>query len=193
LENWITGFLGSKLPQPINMGFTLLMSHSSTQTPKSRSSKPDQSPTHVAYETLTGNSKLLTKSGSVFKKSTEELIYIMQMLCIAKNFAKRAGFQVFDDSCTHIGVIGGEHIWSEFGVYSSILGPDVNDHEVECQGLSQIMSAFPEFDLRPLHYETYLMMPMVWQEKLPYSIGGDGVKLLIGIQKNIFAITLYSA
>jgi hypothetical protein len=169
LEKWRPGFKGSALTQPINVGFTLLMSGGTMKPPKSRSSRPDPSPKPMAYDTATGNLKSLSKNDTVIKKSSEESFYVMQILNIANEpvltffdtgsnahlvdgaFAERAGFQVLDDSCTRIGVIGGEYIWSEYGVYSCILGPDVNDryHEVECQGLAKITSAFPNLIFAP--------------------------------------------
>jgi Pao retrotransposon peptidase len=207
LEKWVPKFQVAKLAQPVNVGFTLLMAGAASNPPKSRSSRPDSSPTPVAFDTCSGTSKPLSKHDSVIKKSTEESFYVMQMLCIASEpvltfydtgsnahlvdgaFAERAGFQVLDDSCTRIGVIGGDHIWSEYGVYSCILGPDADNryHEIECQGLSRITSAFPEFDLRPLHREVYRSLPTTWQERLPESIGGDRVKLLIGIRSSSLA------
>jgi hypothetical protein len=79
----------------------------------------------------------------------------MQKISPMVHFAERAGFPVLDENCTKIGVIGGGDIWTEYGVYSCVLGPDVNSryHEIECQGLPRITSAFPVFDLRPLHQD----------------------------------------
>jgi hypothetical protein len=73
-------------------------------------------------------------------------------------------------------VIGGGDIWTEYGVYSCILGPDANSqyHELECQGLAKVTSAFPKFDLRPLHSEVYRTVPQDWKGTLPDHIGGTG-------------------
>jgi hypothetical protein len=156
-------FDGSQISQPIVVGFTHLMSGGTHKPPQSRSSPPDSSPVTLAYDTRSGSSKPLSKDDTVVKKSDQESFYIMQLLHIANEpvltfydtgsnahlvdgaLAERARFQVLDDSCTRIGVIGGEYIWSEYGVYSCILGPDVDNryHEVECQGLARITSSFP--------------------------------------------------
>jgi hypothetical protein len=206
LEGWIPNFNGSQISQPVVVGFTHLMSGGTHKPPQSCSRPPDPSPVTLAYDTRSGSSKPLSEDDTVVKKSNQESFYIMQMLCIANEpvltfydtgsnahlvdgaLAERAGFQVLDDSCTRIGVIGGEHIWSEYGVYSCILGPDVDNryHEVECQGLARITSAFPEFDLRPIDREVYRMMTSV-RENLPDAIGGDRVKLLIGIRSSSLA------
>jgi hypothetical protein len=83
-------------------------------------------------------------------------------------------------------VIGGGDIWTEYGVYSCILGPDANSqfHELECQGLAKVTSAFPKFDLRPLHSEVYRTAPQDLKGILPDYIRGDQVKLLIGIRSS---------
>jgi hypothetical protein len=100
--------------------------------------------------------------------------------------AKCACFKVIDDTCTLIGVIRGGDIWTEYGVYGCILGPDANVkfHELECQGLAKVMSVFPKLDLRPLHPEVYRTPPQDWSAVLPDFIGGDWVKLLIGIRSS---------
>jgi hypothetical protein len=77
----------------------------------------------------------------VVRRSKEESFYIMQQLCIAGEsvlsffesgsnthlvdgeLAERAGFKVLDDTCTRIGVIGGGSIWTEYGIYSCVIGP----------------------------------------------------------------------
>jgi hypothetical protein len=158
----------------------------------------------VAFDTSSGDSRPLSSTDKVVRRSKEESFYIMQQLCIAgesvlsffdsgsnahlvdSELAERVGFKVVDDTCTRIGVIGGGDIWTEYGVYSCILGPDANSqyHELECQGLAKVTSAFPKFDLRPLHSEVYRTAPQDWKETLPDYIGGDRVKLLIGIRSS---------
>jgi hypothetical protein len=71
---------------------------------------------------------------------TRSTLGLMPILSTAP-LAERAGFQVLDDLCTRIGVIGREHIWSEYSVYSCILGPDVENcyHEVEGLMLIHLM------------------------------------------------------
>jgi hypothetical protein len=83
-------------------------------------------------------------------------------------------------------VIGGGDICTEYGVYSCILGPDANSqfHELECQGLAKVTSSFPKFYLRPLDSEVYRTAPQDWRGVLPDYIGGDQVKLLIGIRSS---------
>jgi hypothetical protein len=136
----------------------------------------------VAFNTSSGNSRPLSSTDKVVRRSNEESFYIMQHLCIAGEsvlsffdsgsnahlvdgeLAERVGFWVVDDTCTRIGVIGGGDIWTEYGVYSCILGPDANSqfHELECQGLAKVTPAFPKFDLRSLHFEVYRTAPQDW-------------------------------
>jgi hypothetical protein len=152
LERWIPGFKATKLSKPINVGFTLLLASAAANPPRSRSSKPAQPHSPVLYDTSTGKVKPFDKPQALIQKSSQEVFYTMQQLFIANEpvltffdtgsnahivdgaFAERVGFQVLDDSCTRIGVIGGGDIWSEYGVYSCILGPDVENcyHKLEC-------------------------------------------------------------
>jgi hypothetical protein len=145
LEAWIPGFKASRLTNPVNVGFTLLMAAASSNPPRSRSSAPDPAATSTTFDSSTGTSRPLSPGDRVVKRSKEVSFYVMQQFCIAGEavlaffdsgsnthlvdgeFAERAGFRVIDSTCTRIGVIGGGDIWSEYGVYSCILGPDLND------------------------------------------------------------------
>jgi hypothetical protein len=129
----------------------------------------------VAFDTSSGDSRPLSSTDKVVRRSKEESFYIMQQLCIAGEsvlsffdsgsnthlvdgeLADRAGFTVLEDTCTRIGVIGGGSIWTEYSIYSCVLGPDATNqfHELECQGLARITAEFPNFDLRPLHPEVH--------------------------------------
>ena len=75
-------------------------------------------------------------------------------------------------------------MWSEYGQYACILGPDCEGvlHELECQGISRISRPFPEFDLRPLHHDSMLAFHDGPQLCFPPSIGGDRVRLLVGVK-----------
>ena len=75
--------------------------------------------------------------------------------------AEAAGFAILNDKCVSIGVVGGGEIWSEYGQYACILGPDSEGicHELKCQCLTRSSSAFPEFDLRLLTNEVKQVFP----------------------------------
>ena len=63
-------------------------------------------------------------------------------------------------------------------------------HELECQGLSRITSTFPEFDLRPLAKEAAAVLPRGRKETYPEYVGGERVKLLLGIKSTALAPVL---
>jgi hypothetical protein len=87
----------------------------------------------------------------VLKPSQEEAFFVMQQLNIGGKdvltfydsganthlvegeLAESVGFTVLQANCVPIGVIGGGKIWSEYGQYACILGPDANQqfHELE--------------------------------------------------------------
>lgn len=139
---------------------------------------------------------------TVIRPAREEAFYVMQTLnlggedvlafydsgsnthLVEGDLAERVGFTVLSNNCVPIGVVGGGSIWSEYGQYSCILGPDKDGvfHELECQGLTRISSAFPEFNLRPLHREAAELFPKGDVPLFPMRLGGDRVKLLIGIK-----------
>jgi hypothetical protein len=160
-----------------------------------------------AFNTSSGDSRPLSHTDKVVRHSKEESFYTMQQLCITGksvlsfydsgsnahlvdgDLAERAGFRVVDNTCTRISVIGRGDIWTKYGVYSCVLGPEANSqfHKLECKGLAKVTSVFPKFDLRLLHSEVYRTVPQDWSGKLPDNIWGDRVKLLIGIRSSVLS------
>ena len=211
LEKWIPKFEVSKLSAPISTTFATAHSSKCRNPPKSKSSQPNRNPPRISYDTSTGNVKHLTPQDEIVKPSKEEAFYIMQQLCIKGedvlaffdsgsnahlvegDLAERVGFPVLDDRCIQIGVVGGGEIWSDYGQYLCHLGPDVRGrhHEIECQGLSRISGAFPEFDLQPVATEASPVIHQGWAFKYPKWVGGDRVKLLLGIKATSLAPVLH--
>jgi hypothetical protein len=109
------------------------------------------------------------------------------------SFAERVGFTVLDDRCVSIGVVGGARIWTEYGQYACVLGSDANQlyHQIECQGLERITSYIPEFDLRPAELEAAHTFENGNRLLYPKCLGGDRVKLLIGIKSTGLAPKLH--
>ena len=105
------------------------------------------------------------------------------------SLAEHAGFTVLGDHSVSIGVVGGGTIHSGYGQYSCTLGPDSSGrhHEIECQGLERISEEFPQFDLRPLHPEFRAAVPGARGQVLPSHIGGDRVRILIGVRSTELA------
>jgi hypothetical protein len=59
------------------------MAGASSNPPRSRSSPPDLSSKAVAFDTASGDSRPLSSTDKVVRRSKEESFYIMQQLCIA--------------------------------------------------------------------------------------------------------------
>ena len=138
----------------------------------------------------------------IVRPSKEDAFYVMQWLKIGGEdvltfcdsganthlvegeLAEKVGFTVLSDRCVSVGTVGGGEVWSDYGQYACILGPDCEcvSHELECQWISRISRRFPEFDLRPLHHDSMLAFHDGPQLCFPPSIGGDRVRLLLGVK-----------
>jgi hypothetical protein len=107
--------------------------------------------------------------------------------------AEKVGFTVLDNRCVSIGVAGGSRIWSEYGQYACVLGPDCNRqfHHIECQGLERITSFVPEFDLSEVANEAAVTFVDGHRLFYPKTVGGDRVKLLIGIKSTALVPKLH--
>jgi len=213
LEKWVPKFQVARLSGPVAVSFVSTHASAIGKPPTSRSSPP--SPTNsgrdVSFDTHTGESSLISSQDSIIRPSKEESFYIMQQLCIGGEsvltfydsgsnthlvegeLAEKIGFTVLDDRCVPIGVVGGGRIWSEYGQYSCILGPDCDNrfHELECQGLTRISAAFPEFQLGSAVSDAMQTFQDGRRLFYPKKIGGDRVKLLLGIKSMSLAPKLH--
>jgi hypothetical protein len=213
LEKWIPGFRASQLQGPIAVSLSTKHALAVGKPPMSRSSQPSKKDQTVAYNTRTGGMRTITQKDTVILPSKEEAFFVMQQLSIGGEdvltfydsganihlvegeLAERVGFTVLNDRCVSIGVVGGGQVWSEYGQYSCVLGPDTDRklHLVELQGLARISAYVPEFDLTPLQSEassTFRDGNRLWY---PKSIGGDRVKLLLGIRSTSLAPKLHAS
>jgi hypothetical protein len=211
LEKWIPDLKLSKLKGPVVIGYVSANATTIKDCPPvSRSSAPTGAAPEFAYDTRTGNKLPLTPYDSVLKPSSESAFFVMQLLNIGGEtvltfydsganthlvegeLAEKIGFTVLSDMCTQIGVVGGGSVWTDYGQYACVLGPDTNGvcHEIECQGLSRLTAYVPEFDLLPLHKDVRLSGAIPRTTPLPHRVGGDRVRLLIGIKSIAIAPTL---
>jgi hypothetical protein len=159
----------------------------------------------LVYDTTGGKVRPLHQKDPVIETSPETPCYIMQTLNISgidvltfydsgannnlvnSEVAVKAGFRLLSRNTIRFGVAGGGTVDSDCGQYAAILGPDRNGdcHDVECQGVDAITGVFPRFDLVPLHSMAARHLP--GRPNLPPTIGGDEVKLLIGIRSTQLA------
>jgi hypothetical protein len=135
----------------------------------------------------------------IIKQSQEHAFYIMQTLAIGGEevltfydsgsngnliegaLAEDLNFDVLDSRCVPVGVLGGGTVWTSYGLYSCVLGPDVegNFHQMEMQGIDKITGSYPPVNLQPLWAEAKAALP---GKRWPSNIGGDSVRMLIGIK-----------
>jgi hypothetical protein len=161
----------------------------------------DDDPDKLVYDTVHGKVRPLHHKDPIVKTSAEMPCYIMQTLNIAgmdvltfydsgannnlvnNRVAVEAGFRLLSRNVIRFSVAGGGSVDSDCGQYAAIVGPDLNGdyHDIECQGVDTITSIFPKFDLVPLHEMTARHLPG-GNPNLPPEVGGDEVKLLIGIR-----------
>ena len=202
LGKWAPKFSDTKRQGPVVVGLISTYATSTTKPPRCKTSAPTGAKPAVCYDTTTGSTRRISKADMIVRPSKEDCFYVMQWLRIGGEdvltffdsganthlvegeLAEKVGFTVLSDRCVPIGTVGGGEMWSEYGQYACILGPDCEGvlHELECQGISRISRPFPEFDLRPLHHDSMLAFHDGPQLCFPPSIGGDRVRLLLGVK-----------
>jgi hypothetical protein len=211
LEKWIPNFKVSGLSSPLVVGLSTVLATPRGKPPPSKTSPPTLRIPMQTYDTRDGSIRQIQPQDPIHMPSKEEPFFIMQQLRIGGedvltfydsganvhlvegSLAERVGFTVLDDKCVSIGVVGGGQVWTEYGQYACVLGPDASSqyHQIECQGLERITSFVPEVDLGPLASEA---APTIYNGNLvryPKTIGGDRVKLLIGIRSTALSPRLH--
>ena len=211
LEKWIPGFKVAGLRAPIVVGLSTVQGTPLGKRPQSKTAPPTTKVPTTAFDTRDGSSRTVSQRDPIILPSKEESFFIMQQLRIGGenvltffdsganvhlvegSLAERVRFKVLDDKCISIGVVGGGRIWTEYGQYTCILGPDANQqyHQIECQGLERITGCVPEIDLRPLAYEAAPTFMNGSNLFYPKMVGGDRVKLLVGIRSTALAPGLH--
>ena len=213
LEKWIPNFKVSGLGAPLIIGLSTVLATPRRMAPASKTTPPTSRVPKQTYDTRDGTTHPIQPQNDIVAPSKEQPFFIMQQLRIAGedvltfydsganihlvegSLAERVGFTVLDDRCVSIGVVGGGQVWTEYGQYACILGPDANlqYHQVECQGLDRITSFVPEVDLQPLAKEASPTFYNGDQLRYPKTVGGDRVKLLLGIRSTALAPRLHYA
>ena len=203
LEKYIPGFQSSLLKTPVILAshFQVLSSSKSAPKPKSlsRPMNPNESP--PVFNTCTGDQEDSSDIECV-KETYEDSIAVMQTLnikgrhvltlfdrganqhLVEGQLAEELSFKVVNEEPAAIGVVSGGNIWTSYGSYSTFLGPNSKGkyYEIIAQGMSAITSSFPRYDLAELNTEAMQHSNLPLETKLPPYIGGDRVKLLIGLK-----------
>ena len=177
------------------------MSSSASLGP-SKSSPVDQSQKVPIFDTVTGSSGASPKT--VREESSEDTIYVFQLIKIGGRnalvfydsgatgnlvrgaFAEAAGFKVLDSSSQLVGALGNSTMWTKYGIYSAMLGDDSsgNYHHLLFQGIDQITTAFPRYDLRPMAKEARAAGRLDPNELFPQHVGGMPTDILIGLKSS---------
>jgi hypothetical protein len=137
-------------------------------------------------------------------ESTEDTVYIFQLVRIGGRiglvfydsgatgnlvrgaFAEAAGFKVMDDRNQMVGALGSTSMWTKYGVYSAILGDEVggNYHRLLFQGIEQITSEFPRYNLDPVVAEAQASGCLHPNTPFPKYVGGRATDILIGLKNS---------
>lgn len=181
------------------------------ESPPSYSSPVDPDAEIPIIDTATGEA-VFVDDDQIIRESNEESMYIMQLLnlrgvdtlaffdrganqhLIEGGLAEKLNLKVLDPRSVPIGVAGAGRIWSEYGMYSVILGPTLDGkyHELKCQGIRAITGEFPHYDLHQISCEITASRKLDPDEPLPKFIGGSRAQLLLGIKDTILdPVTLF--
>jgi hypothetical protein len=160
----------------------------------------------IIYDTSTGGARPVDrKKDVIINTSTESAGYVMQLLyfgdqkvltlydsganqnVVQAKLAKDAGFLQLSSKPVAIGVAGGGKIVSEYGQYTAVLGPcqDGCSYSLDCQAVDHVTPHFPLVKLDPAAEEARDKFPA--DTLFPREIGGDEVKLLVGIRQTQLA------
>jgi hypothetical protein len=169
--------------------------------PKASKSSPFKRSAMVpTFDTTSGD--LIDCPQSVKYSSREDTLYVFQELKINDStaltffdsgatgnlvlgkLAESAGFKVLDPKTQLIGVLGDQSLYTEYGVYTARLGPDVDGafHELVFQGIQDITSSYPRYDLSTIIREVEASGKLPPDTILPNAIGGSPVDILIGVK-----------
>jgi hypothetical protein len=139
----------------------------------SKSSPQTTKPGSTVYDTSTGKPRTVTAKDTINRTSTDTAFYAMQTLRIRNQdvlvfydsgsnghlvdgaTAESLKLDVLNTENVPVGGLGDKITWSNYGMYSIILGPDIDGecHELELQGLQTITNEIPDVNLTKLWHE----------------------------------------
>ena len=174
----------------------------------SKSSPVDHSQKVPAFDTVSGSSGCSPKT--VKRESAEDTVYIFQLVKLGRQtalvfydsgatgnlvrgeFAEAAGFKVLDTNSQLVGALGSTTMWTKYGTYTAMLGDNSsgNFHHLLFQGIDQITTAFPRYDLHPMVDEVKASGRLDSNESFPQYVGGRQTDILIGLKSSELQPTL---
>ena len=203
LESYIPGFKPSTLKAPISLvsHFQVMSLSKTNEKPKSLTSPVDDKELPPVFNTNTGDMEQ-SQDIDLIDEVREDSIAVMQTLningrlvltlfdrganqnLVKGRLAEELGFKSINQRVSAIGVVSGGQIWTDYGSYQTYLGPNPQGKyfELVCQGISEITSSFPKYDLSNINQETIDSGNLPIDTKFPSYVGGDSVGLLVGLK-----------
>lgn len=169
---------------------------------QSRSSPVDHSQKVPVFDTVSGSSGCSPKI--VREESTEDTVYIFQVINVGGQsalvfydsgatgnlvrgaFAESAGFKVLNSQSQLVGALGSTTLWTKYGTYSAMLGDELsgNFHHLLFQGIDQITTEFPRYNLQSIVKEVKASGRLDSKEAYPQFVGGRPTDILIGLKSS---------
>ena len=168
--------------------------------PKSKTSPVRHAQPVPVFDTVSGQA--VSAPQVVKTESGEDTCYVFQLIQVGNEnalvfydsgatsnlvlgpFAEKAGFKVIDTENRVIGALGNTTIWTEYGVYSAVLGSEEAGlyYHLTFQGISKITSKFPRYEWASVIPEVQKTGKLDKKELLPAYVGGRQVDILIGLK-----------
>jgi hypothetical protein len=203
LESYIPGFKPSTLKAPITLvsHFQVMSLSKTNERPKSLTSPVNEMELPPVFNTNTGDIEQ-SQNIDLIDEVREDSIAVMQTLnikgrlvltlfdrganqnLVRGRLAEELGFKSINQSVSAIGVVSGGQIWTEYGSYQTYLGPNPQGKyfELVCQGISEITSSFPKYELTNVNQEALDSGNLPVDSKFPPYVGGDSIGLLVGLK-----------
>ena len=170
--------------------------------PESLTRQPVDDDITPCFNTETGEVLDNIDGDSIVREVIQDSLYIMQMLnfngeeCLTfydggsnqhlmeGALAEKLNLKVITPENMSLGTVGKNRIWTNYGIYSMLMGPDSEGdyHEMVVQGITAITEPFQKYNLNSINKEIRRTGRLPSGCALPESIGGMDVKLLVGIK-----------
>lgn len=205
LEEYVPKFKSIQVKVPVNIAchFQVLQTSKSNNKPKpvTKSRPVDSEESVPSFNTRSGILENPKKS-DVIKEVDEDSISIMQLLNIQGKsvlvlfdsganqnlidgpLAEELKIKVISEEPSAIGVVSGGQIWTEYGQYQLAIGPTSAGKffEIKAQGISAVTGIFPKYNLSEVNKDVRESADFDKDQILPSYIGGDKIKILIGLK-----------
>ena len=201
LELYVPEFESKHIDFSINIAYQLKKPKSIKMLSNSRTRAMDPDEPISVYNTKSGVQEL-NSDEDIIKEPSGNSIQIMQLLNIKGKtvltmfdtganqnlvdgkLAEELSIKVIKPEPSLISVISGSKIWTEYGKYNLALGPikEKDYFEMNLQGISSVTKSVPHYSLAQVNEVVRDSFKIDDYTTLPSYIGGDKVRLLIGLK-----------